>query len=89
MRLPSHGTPFLAIYIDRHSYGYQVTLTLKSQTRHAGTALMNELIALTMTYLKTTTDPSASDDDAMEALGRICWLLATPQARQTTGAGMY
>ena len=29
---------------------------------------MNELIALTMTFLKTTTDPSSDDDDAMEAL---------------------
>ena len=29
---------------------------------------MNELIALTMTFLKATTDPSASDNDAMEAL---------------------
>jgi hypothetical protein len=29
---------------------------------------MNELIALTMTYLKATTDPSATDDDLMDAL---------------------
>ena len=32
---------------------------------------MNELIALTMTFLKATTDPSASDNDAMEALEEL------------------
>jgi hypothetical protein len=29
---------------------------------------MNELIALTMAYLKATTDPSASDEDIIAAL---------------------
>jgi hypothetical protein len=38
------------------------------QAHAAGGLLMQELVALTMTYLKATTDPSATDDDLTEAL---------------------
>lgn len=38
------------------------------QAHAAGGLLIQELVALTMTYLKATTDPAATDDDLIGAL---------------------